>query len=121
MKVSESINLIKQVKPNGYGDEVLLSFINELESMVWMEAFKRRPEDFTSYTLPEHADETLLMVKPYDACYQYYVSAKIDFQNEESVGYRNNMEMFNSLYLEYKKYMNRTSGTGNVLKVHKYW
>jgi hypothetical protein len=121
MKLSESIDLINKVKPNGYSADVLVAFINELESMAWVEVFEKKPEDFTPYKLPEHQDVELIIVKPYDSCYLNYVAAKIDFQNEEAAGYQNNMEMFNSQYLDYKKYMNRMESARNNVKIHNYW
>lgn len=121
MKVREVLDQVNEVKPNVYSDARLMDFLNEVESMAWTEVLGNDPAEFVSLTTPDDNDADLIVVMPYAKAYGAYIQAMIDFQNEESVSYQNNMEMFNSLWSEYIKYMNRKSDKENNVRLKNYW
>lgn len=121
MKVRDVLDQVNEVKPNVYSDARLMDFLNEVEAMVWGEVLNNDPADYMPLVLPEDYETELTAPQPYSKFYGAYIQAMIDFQNEESVSYQNNMEMFNSTFLEYKKYMQRTESALNDYKFRNYW
>lgn len=105
MKLSEAIEQVKMLKPNAYTDDMLTMLLNQFEAMVQSEVLGRK--EIFSYDWKSDGDQTLLAPSPYDICYVSYVSAMVDFNNQEYAGYANNMELFNSQYAEYKKFAQR--------------
>ena len=45
MKLYEAIERVKAEKPNAYGDEVLVKWINQIEKLAQTEIMGRDPED----------------------------------------------------------------------------
>lgn len=121
MKVRNVLDQVNEVKPNVFSDARLMDFLNEAESMVWSEVLDNDPADYVMLSVPEDYDADLIAPPPYSKFYGAYIQAMIDFQNEESVSYQNNMEMFNSTFLEYKKYMQRTDSALNDYHFRNYW
>lgn len=121
MTVRELLDFVADVKPNAYQEETLMQYLNECESMVWQEVMHNDPAEYVPLVTPQDDDHELMMVKPFDKCYGHYIQAMIDFQNEESVSYQNNMAMFNSQWLEYKKYMQRSDAARNEQQFRNYW
>lgn len=121
MKVREVLDQVNEVKPNVYSDARLMDFLNEVEAMIWNEVLDNEPADYVSLSIPEDYETELVAMPPYSKVYGSYIQAMIDFQNEESVSYQNNMAMFNSVYLEYKKYMQRAESAANDYKFRNYW
>lgn len=121
MKVREVLNVVNDIKPNAFSNTTLMNFLNEVESMAWTEVLGNDPTEYVPLSSPEDNDHELIVVKPYDKVYASYIQAMIDFQNEESTSYGNNMEMFNSTWSEYIKYMNRTNENKSPVKLKNYW
>ena len=121
MTVREVLDQVNEVKPNVYSDARLMDYLNEVEAMVWNEVLNNDPNDFMPMSVPEGYELELIAPTPYSKIYGAYIQAMVDFQNEESVSYQNNMEMFNSTFLEYKKYMQRTESALNDYKFRNYW
>lgn len=105
VKLSEAIEQVKMLKPNAYTDDMLTMLLNQFEAMVQSEVLGRK--EIFSYDWKKDGDQMLLAPSPYDICYVSYVSAMVDFNNQEYAGYANNMELFNSQYAEYKKFAQR--------------
>lgn len=110
MKVRDVLAHVNDTKPNAYSDSRLMDFLNEVEAMAWNEALHNDPEEYVTLRIPDDLEHKLIIPQPYAKVYAAYVMAMIDFNNEESVSYQNNMEMFNSTWAEYLKYMNRKTG-----------
>lgn len=119
MKVLETIERVKALKPNAYDDKRMLGWLNDLEAMVQSEVLNIA-DGIIQYTLPEDNDTMLLIPKPYDGCYQFYVFAQMDFNNQETASYQNNQAMFNEIYSEYKKFHERSLGSNSGLKVRNF-
>lgn len=121
MKVRNVLEQVNEVKPNVFSDARLVDFLNEVESMVWAEVLDNKPQEYVTITLPNDLEKELIAPAPYSKLYGAYIQAMIDFQNEESVSYQNNMAMFNSVFLEYKKYMQREKVAENVSRFRNFW
>ncbi len=121
MKVREVLDQVNEVKPNVYSDARLMDFLNEVESMIWAEVLDNDPSDYNVMVVPRDYEKDLTAKPPYSKLYGAYIQAMIDFQNEESVSYQNNMAMFNSVFLDYKKYMQRVESAANVHRFRNYW
>lgn len=121
MKVREVLDQVNEVKPNVFSDARLMDFLNEVEAMIWNEVLGNDPENYTALSLPDDYEADLIALPPHSKLYGAYIQAMIDFQNEESVSYQNNMEMFNSVYLDYKKYMQRREAVVNDYRFRNIW
>lgn len=121
MKVREVLDQVNEVKPNVFSDARLMDFLNEIESMIWNEVLDKDPAEYKSLSVPDDYEADLIALPPHSKVYGSYIQAMIDFQNEESVSYQNNMAMFNSVFLDYKKYMQRTDSAANKSKFRNYW
>ena len=108
MKVAEVISKVNATKPNQYNDDQMTGFIDTLEQVVQAEVMLRPVAERVGYTWANNQDSELLMTAPYDSCYLFYVSAMIDYHNQEFESYNHNMAHFNNLYDDYKKAYKRT-------------
>lgn len=121
MKVRNVLDQVNEVKPNTFSDARLMDFLNEAEAMIWTEVLDNDPANYRTLTLPSDNETDLIANPPYSKLYGAYIQAMIDFQNEESISYQNNMAMFNSVFLEYKKYMQRREAAINNHRFRNIW
>ena len=104
MTIQELLNAVQEEKPNTFGTEKLIAFLNEVESLVAQELNK---EEFEPYTTDDML-VVLLAPAPYDEIYKYYLKAKIDYANEEYASYQLNAEAFNGDYSDFQNFVVRT-------------
>lgn len=124
MKLYEAIERVKAEKPNAYGDEVLVKWINQIEKLAQTEIMGRDPEDIIEYDWKENGDTELLIPDPYDDTYIHYVKAMIDYNNKEYTSYNYNSQMFNSAYRAFAAWYKRKYGTEMTrreVKIKNYW
>lgn len=86
MTIRTLISKLNDEKPNSFGTDRLISFVNEVEAEV---AEQLSVEFGTGYTAAD-MDSDLLAPKPYDRLYVSYVKAMVDYANEEYESYANN-------------------------------
>ena len=101
MDINTIIERIEEVKPNILSDELKFSWVSSLDSRINREVFKNNTE--LIYKSGEDGERKLLVSSPYDDMYFYYVSAMIDFSNNEIGEYNNNMALFNEKYTAFAK------------------
>ena len=89
MTINKLLNKIRDEKPNSFGNERLIAFINEIEVEV-ADQLRMTPDDVPVYTTSTDGDTELLATAPYDRLYVSYVKAMIDYANEEYDSYANN-------------------------------
>ena len=121
MKLIEAITTVNKIKPNAYDNASLLYWINQLDAMVQSSVMKVPKEDIVDYTLPDDADTELFIGKPYEDCYITWLSAQIDFANQETASYENHQAKFNYYFGEYEKHYNREHPDTAGLKIHNIW
>lgn len=89
MTINKLLNKIRDEKPNSFGNERLIAFINEIEAEV-ADQLRMASSDVPTYTTETDGDTELLAEAPYDRLYVSYVKAMIDYANEEYDSYANN-------------------------------
>ena len=110
MKISECIQRIDDLRPNGYGDDQKTQWLSELDGKIQAVVLHLPVEEMRAYTFPEDSERELLARYPHDRMYPLYLAAMIDFANGEYSKYQNSMAMFNDAYGEYAKWYLRTRG-----------
>lgn len=101
MTPNKAIEIIDRLRPNTYGDEDKLRWINELEGMV--QRLVIQSDKVNELTYPDDMDKKLIVPAPYDDVYTLFLEAKIDYYNREYGNYNNSAMMFRAQFDEYKK------------------
>jgi hypothetical protein len=104
MTVRELITKVNQQKPNSFPQDVLISFVNEVEAEIAEELRMKEKPVYSAATL----DDELLVPAPYDGIYQSFVKARIDFANEEYLSYENNQVQFAQDFNDVRDWIIRT-------------
>jgi hypothetical protein len=113
MTIKECIDIVDNQKPNQYStrEKVMwLSFIDEIiinEVLKTHEGYDGKYDDFAGYT-EEKLSIPLIVKSPYDRLYPAYLKMKIDSENGETARYNNSAALYNSYYMEFRKYYNKT-------------
>ncbi len=108
MKAGDVLDAIETVKPSQYDEDVILQWIEDVESQVFNELVYTH-ENIEGYERKTMSRNTELVAKsPYDKLYIYYVMAQIDFYNAEIGRFNNDMAMYDAQYSEFANWYNRT-------------
>lgn len=97
---------VHQVRPDVYGDELLTSWLSELDGKLSTELLKM--EAPVQYSYPDDGETELLVPHPYDNLYVLYLIAMMDLYNREIDLYQNDMQVFNRAWSEYASQYRRT-------------
>lgn len=114
MTINNLLAKVKDEKPNSFGDERLIAFINEIEIEV---AEQLRIVPAPQYT-SEDTESDLLVPAPYDRLYVSYVKAMIDFANEEYASYENNQAQHVQDFRDFVDWVVRTK---QATDTDNYW
>lgn len=112
MKVSEAINQANSLRDNVLTDEQKAAWLYQLEGEV--ADFMNKPVPVNEW--PEQ-DAQLLMQSPHDIVYPLYLVAMIDYYNQESTLYANDMTIYNSAMTAARAWWRRN----NKPKEGNYW
>ena len=93
MKISEAIVQADTMRPNAISEELKVKWLYELDCEVAEMCEADKPE----YDWPVEDTETVLSA-PQDGIYPKYLMAQIDYYNQESAMYENDMTIFNAAY-----------------------
>lgn len=113
MTIKECIDIVDNQKPNQYSTKekvMWLSFIDEIiinEVLKTHEGYDGKYDNFEGYS-EEKLSVPLIVQSPYDRLYPAYLKMKIDSENGETARYNNSAALFNSYYMEFRKYYNKT-------------
>ena len=124
MTIKECIDMVDNVKPNTYSirEKVLwLSFLDESiinDALKTHECYDGRYDDFNGYT-EEKLSVPLIVKSPYDRLYPAYIKMQIDSENGETARYNNSAALFNTYYMEFRKYYNKTHMPLSVSDIRK--
>jgi hypothetical protein len=112
MNIMGAINHIDSVKPNGYGQVEKIRWLSTLDGIVKREIIDTHEGGesviFKEYTEETPLDTELLVPSPYDEVYIRWLEAQIDYANGEYGKYNNSITMYNTAFVAYEKYYNRT-------------
>ena len=107
MPLLDSIKAAKEIRPTTCDDQMLARWVNDIDAKI-AEVMGKEPSD---NTFP--GDRELLMPSPYEDIYVFYLSAMIDWYNQEIDIYQNDMMMFNQAYAEAVAWWRRTHKPDN--------
>ena len=94
MTLLDAIKAAKEIRVTTCDDQTLARWVNDIDARI-AETMGKEPENDT---FP--GDRELLMPSPYEDVYVFYLSAMIDWYNQEIDIYQNDMAMFNQAYSE---------------------
>lgn len=105
MTIQKLMEQIYETKPNGFAEQRLTDWLNEIESMIYTRILERAKdgpaESVKAYDYPADAEQELLLPLPYTGIYLYYIYAQIDFANGDMNRYNNDVAMYNALYKDF--------------------
>jgi hypothetical protein len=122
MTLQEAISNIDNLKPNQYTYPQKISWLSELDGKLYNEIiatheFNEDEETIDWNPYSEQTDPSLELIvgEPYEKIYEYWLAAKIDYWNGETVRYNNDMAMYNTAYQEYANWYNKNHKHKNNL------
>ena len=112
MTIIELITDVDALKPNGYEQDYKVQWLSQVDGRVKQDIIDTHEGgenvSFSGYDDTTPLDTKLLVPKPYDELYRYWLEAQIDYANGEYTKYNNSMAMFNEAYSAFERYYNRT-------------
>ncbi len=123
MKICDVISAVNSLMPNEYDDAQKIAWLNEVDGQVYREVVQTHEIEasFTGYSEGTNQNTVLLVPEPYSQLYQWYLMAQIDLANQEINKYNNHISLFNSAYLTYQDFANRTAAPKRKTKFFKVW
>lgn len=111
MTVFEAITRLNTLKPSQYDEDTLVSWLSELEGLIYNEIIKwhESGEEFLPIDPEADMDRELLAAEPYDDVYLKYLMAQVDFHNGEFTRYNNSMIMYNTALSAFADWYNRNN------------
>jgi hypothetical protein len=90
MKLKEAIKRADEIRPNAISDELKAAWIYEVEGQI----AEMMGRDAPANEFPK--DAPLLMPSPHDNIYYLYCAAMIDFAQQDTETYYNDMTLYNA-------------------------
>lgn len=112
MTLREAIARADGVNPNAIDEAQKAAWLSECEGAVQTEVLGVAPDDCVTYSYPADADTELLVHRPHDKLYVYYLAAMLDYANHESAHYADSMALYNAAFTEFAKWFRRTHPSG---------
>lgn len=112
MTIMDALYRIDELKPNSYSQPEKIKWLSSLDGVIKSEIIDTHEggEDIVFSEYDEYADlsTVLLVPAPYDDIYVKWLEAMIDYTNGEYGKYNNSNTMYNTAFVAYQKYYNRT-------------
>lgn len=112
MTVLESVSMIDRLKPNRFGGAEKFRWLSDIDGLISRELLATHEGGptmaFEPYIEGRDEDRALIAPFPYDTLYRWYLESQIDLNNGEIAKYNNARNLFNSAYLTYTDWYNRT-------------
>lgn len=113
MTIKQALQAAEDLRPGGLAGGVKIGWINELEGRIVRELYRGRAEfadiEFAGYPSNVDTDTVLLVPDEYAGVYVYWILMKADFANNETERFNNDAILYNTAYLAYANYVNRTA------------
>lgn len=113
MTVQEAINKIDERKPNAYSGDDKISWLSQLDGLVYQEVIKKHDDyeeteenRFTGYTAEDLTTE-MLITFPYENVYIDWLTMQIDLSNGDIGRYNNSAISFSNNYNQYVNWYRR--------------
>lgn len=108
----EILERADSLSPNAFDSAAKTAWVSECEGAVQTEVLGVAPDDCVTYSYPADADTELLVHRPHDKLYLYYLAAMLDYANHESARYADSMALYNAALAEFAKWFRRTHPAG---------
>lgn len=113
MTIREAIDVVDQLKPNQYDEEMKIRWLSKYDGQLFEEVLKTHEgcpmETFDGYSADTDKNTELLVPEPYAFdVYNNYLQAQIDKENGEIVKFNQNGLLFNQAHQAFANYYNRT-------------
>ena len=108
MTIKELIDYVGEIRPNSFGNQTKMVWINEIEGAVQTEIMGIYPADLMSYDAQTDLDTELLVKAPHAKLYAWYVVAMMDLVSMGDAAYENSYRIFNKFWDEYARWYLRT-------------
>lgn len=112
MTITYAIDIADEMRPNLYAKEEKTRWLSELDGRIRNELLSGRegvalgaPPDYHWQT---DASKTLLAEAPYEYLYTYWLFMRIDYLSGEAARFNNSAVMFNTAWVNYANFINRT-------------
>ena len=101
MKLGKVIETVNKIKGQQYDTEIITDWINEVEGQIIEEVINRADGvsvDVKPYDYKNDMGTELVLADNFKDVYLNYVYAKMDFINQDTERYNNDVAMFNAAY-----------------------
>lgn len=112
MTLEKLIENILTIKGQQFDNEIITSWINEIEVQAIDEVFNKAIGvniEFVPYDYTTDMDKKLYIPDRFQDVYTNYIYSKIDFLNQETERYNNDVVMFNAAYESFSSWYLRNN------------
>lgn len=112
MTLEKLIENILTIKGQQFDNEIITSWINEIEGQAIDEVFNKAIGvniEFVPYDYATDMDRKLYIPDRFQDVYTNYIYSKIDFLNQETERYNNDVVMFNAAYESFSSWYLRNN------------
>lgn len=110
MTVAEIITNVDQLRPNGYDQEQKTRWLSEVEGLIIDEIINMAEgnnETFEGYQYEMDAETDTKLPDRFTDIYIHYLKAKIEFYDDETAQYNNEVAAYQSAYDQYAAWYRR--------------
>lgn len=111
MTIIEVITDVDALHPNGYDQPNKIAWLSSLDGRIKDEIIDTHEGGdgvpFNGYNAKDINTE-LIVPRPYDEVYRYWLEAQMDYANGEYTKYNNSMAMFNNAYTAFERHYHKT-------------
>lgn len=113
MTVGECIAQVDKLKPNKFSIADKVRWLSDIDGMICRELIDTHEDspltgEFTGYEEGVDDETVLIAPFPYDQLYRWYLESQIDLGNAEITKYNNSKTLYNTAYLTFTDWYNRT-------------
>lgn len=112
MTIMDAIYRIDAIKPNSYSQSEKIKWLSTLDGTVKSEIIDTHEGGegvvFDGYNENTELSTKLLIPAPYDDIYLRWLESQIDYANGEYGKFNNSIAMYNTDYVAFTNYYNRT-------------
>ena len=108
MTIKELFDYVNEIRPNSYGNQTKLVWVNEIEGAVQTEIMGILPANVINYKDNVDLDTMLLVGAPHAKLYAWYMIAMIDLVTMGSGAFENSQKVFQKFWDEYARWYLRT-------------
>lgn len=104
MKLKDMINQVIRLRGQQYDEDIMTGWINEIEAQAVEQVLNRAVggvTEFEPYEWKKDQEKELLIPQRFQDVYLNYVFSKIDFMNQETERYNNDISMFEASWQEF--------------------